>query len=284
MRFNPNARTAQEAKNYLANRSLQLLQDGFSLVSMDEYPWGIDATIYNSKENQSYQSLYILEQFRGQDLYLQKRNKFPIITSPMCELEPFLQKKNITYSLAGHTCLGSSYKIIEETYGDRIAIRSQQLLMNHIDEGLWVLEQFGCDENTKQAYALHPLVQEDNDLREFYSKTPEVNAKHLLLAMEYRRVANAYLSYREISSIKEIELSSLPEVNCMLIADKVQNYKDFLLYHKDTHPRREALDQYFRNWHERLNIPKHLVSQLTSLTVGYRKYHKLIIGDDCESA
>lgn len=40
----------------------------------------------------------------------------------------------------------------------------------------------------------------------------------------------------------------------MLIADKVQNYKDFEIYHKSTHPRSKELDQYFKNWLQKLNI------------------------------
>jgi len=44
--------------------------------------------------------------------------------------------------------------------------------------------------------------------------------------MEYRSVANDYLSTRIISDVQEIRLSPLPDVQDMLIADKVQNYKD----------------------------------------------------------
>ena len=40
----------------------------------------------------------------------------------------------------------------------------------------------------------------------------------------------------------------------MLRADKVQNYKDFLAHHVKSHPRRDALDRYFRNWLSRLDI------------------------------
>ena len=72
--------------------------------------------------------------------------------------------------------------------------------------------------------------------------------------MEYRNIANQYLSYRKIKSIDEISLSPLKEVNEMLIADKIQNYKDFLIYHKDTHPRAKELDEYFNNWLKKLNI------------------------------
>ena len=80
-----------------------------------------------------------------------------------------------------------------------------------------------------------------------------VSVPAIMLAMEYRRVANAYLSTRKIESISEIELSPLKEVQQMLIADKIQNNKDFRLYNRD-HPRYDELCQYFDNWLDRLEI------------------------------
>jgi hypothetical protein len=70
--------------------------------------------------------------------------------------------------------------------------------------------------------------------------------------MEYRRVANAYLSKREIKSLDDIELSPLHEVNQMLWADKLQNQKDFRLYHMGKHERSDILEQYFINWINKL--------------------------------
>lgn len=67
-------------------------------------------------------------------------------------------------------------------------------------------------------------------------------------------MANEYLSTRSITNIDEIRLSPLKVVNDMLIADKIQNRKDFELYHEGKHPRSEELAQYFRNWLERLGI------------------------------
>ena len=44
---------------------------------------------------------------------------------------------------------------------------------------------------------------------------------------------------------------------CLLVADKVQNRLDFLRHYRhyrQTHPRADALDRYFRLWLERLDM------------------------------
>jgi hypothetical protein len=57
-----------------------------------------------------------------------------------------------------------------------------------------------------------------------------VSRRVLLLATEYRNIANAHLSYHPPGESTFV-LSPLSEVNIMLIADKIQNRKDFELYH-----------------------------------------------------
>jgi hypothetical protein len=78
-----------------------------------------------------------------------------------------------------------------------------------------------------------------------------VSSEVLILTMEYRRVANSYLSKDKVTDFVGF---SCPEIKEMLTADKIQNYKDFLLYHKDTHPRSAALESYFHNWFELLGV------------------------------
>jgi hypothetical protein len=41
-------------------------------------------------------------------------------------------------------------------------------LINHIDEGLYILKIFNASELAKRAYILHPLVQGDADLANFW--------------------------------------------------------------------------------------------------------------------
>ena len=145
-------------------------------------------------------------------------------------------------------------EFIVKFYGERTAKRSGVPLINHIHEGLAVLNHIKASDLAKRAYCLHPLIQADNDLISNVQLMELFDGRVVALAMEYRRVANAYLSFRQIKSINEIELSPLKDVNDMLIADKVQNRKDFNLYHLGKHERSEALDQYFKNWFQRLGI------------------------------
>ena len=80
----------------------------------------------------------------------------------------------------------------------------------------------------------------------------------LALALEYRDIANATLSARAIAGAEDIPLSPLADVNLMLVADEIQNRKDFLRYHRATHRRAGELDRYFRIWLERLGVSEEL--------------------------
>lgn len=148
------------------------------------------------------------------------------------------------------------YGLIKTYYADKKAERSGVLLINHIHEGLQILEWEKVSINAMKAYCLHPVFQSDEALYENYSiKILEsIPANIILLVMEYRNIANQYLSKRRIESIEEIQLSPLAEVNQMLVADKIQNRKDFELYHLNTHPRAQELDKYFKNWLLRLDV------------------------------
>jgi len=145
------------------------------------------------------------------------------------------------------------YKLIEKFYGDRVAKRSGVPLINHINEGLTVLSAIRATETTKRAFCIHPLLQADEDLQENYYISSFVDHHPLLLAMEYRSVANEYLSDK-VDTEQKIRLSPLLEVNEMLIADKVQNRKDFMTYHYGTHERSDELARYFNKWLNALNV------------------------------
>jgi hypothetical protein len=172
-------------------------------------------------------------------------------------------------AVAERIAASAEYLAIEQEYGQRTAKRSEVPLMHHIDEGLAVLRWNGSSEEAQRAFCLHPLLQEDDALALNFERVRALTTPHVLaLALEYRRVANAALSMRQMASSAEIKLSPMLEVNEMLVADKVQNYKDFLLHHHGRHPRSDDLDLYFRRWLERLGVSEAHLADLLLLLLG----------------
>ncbi len=148
------------------------------------------------------------------------------------------------------------YLAIAAWYGSRVAERSQVPLMRHVDDGLTILARIDATDAAMRAFCLHPLVQEDADFVANAARLGDVTTDPYVaaLAVEYRNVANAALSTRVIAHPDEIALSPLRDVNDMLVADKVQNRKDFVRHHASTHPRAAELARYFELWLARLQI------------------------------
>jgi len=144
------------------------------------------------------------------------------------------------------------YKFIRDYYGNKTTERSKIPLINHIDEGIDILYELNSDEITIQAYCLHPFLQNDVDFKNNLLKIPTfVSPITAALTVEYRRVANSYLSKDKVESFVGF---SCKEVKDMLVADKIQNNRDFIKYHEGTHPRSKELRKYFNNWEELLEI------------------------------
>lgn len=266
MRFDLNSDTLDGAVTYLRNRALQIAHTGAILKKMIEVPgmkgiWAVFEYEYNT-----YYALYILKQHRGQglfyDLWKQKCEEIgyeiKMITTTQCQLAGYFRYKKIPFILANGLTNTEEYKLIESIYGDNVTKRSGVSLMNHIDEGLYILYKLNASNEAKLGYILHPIFQSDVDLQNAFNINPtdlkRLDPKALILTMEYRSVANEYLSYREIQSVDEIRLSPLEDVNVMLKADKIQNRKDFELYHFLSHPRSLELQKYFYNWCIKLNL------------------------------
>lgn len=148
------------------------------------------------------------------------------------------------------------YAWIRDYYGDSKAKRSGVLKINHIIEGAAILYHIGACNNAIRAYCLHPFFQEDELLYKIYDSFVDlkyINKTVIILAMEYRYIANSYLSTKNISSLDEIKLSPISCVNNMLIADKVQNKKDCDLYNRNIE-NYNSLNIYFNNWLKKLNV------------------------------
>ena len=63
------------------------------------------------------------------------------------------------------------YHAIQAFYGDRRAQRSGVLYIQHINEGLLVLEAIQATLPACQAYCLHPIVQGDTELTTAFQPT-----------------------------------------------------------------------------------------------------------------
>lgn len=272
-RFDEDARDRDGAAYYLRERGYQVLMDGFSparepagyegLRTADGQEWGLRAVV-RDRSGVLHQSVYVYAPWRGRGLVMMALgNGMPVVTTPGCRLEGFLSAKGIAYVVAARLTEKAEYLAIEEHYGRKVAARSGVPLMHHIDEGLAVLKWIGSSEDAQLAFCLHPLLQEDAALAENLERVRGLTTPQVLeLALEYRRIANAALSHRVLRSAAEIELSPMKEANEMLIADKVQNRKDCLLYHRGSHARSDALDLYFRRWLERLEVSEPRFAEL----------------------
>jgi hypothetical protein len=262
-RFEMDATHLDAVADYFHRRAVQGLMEGWrwsgvtEALSAEGEAWGA-RTLSESAEGEVYQSVYVLAQHRGRghlSRYVAGAT-VPFVTGPDCDLERLFQRRGARYVVAGRFTQTREYRAIARHFGGRRAARSGVLYMNHIDEGLAVLRDLRGTDRAMRAWCLHPMLQLDADLPGSYGDLSALSddPAALVLAMEYRNVANACLSRREVASIDDIALSPLPEVGDMLRADKVQNYKDFLLHHAQTHPRAEALHRYFQQWLARLGV------------------------------
>jgi hypothetical protein len=236
-------------------RGLHLCATWTGIVELLPGGWGVKTTFEHEKK--TYTSVYVYAKFRGQghmSKFLKENQGVKIATAPSCQIENFLKSHGADYLLI-KPCDFPEYAMVEKYYGDSVTDRTGIHMINHIDEGLFILEKIGASELAKRAYILHPLVQADADLKAFWSSNgPDiVDRKVLALALEYRNIANAHLSFHAPGE-DSFNLSPLKDVNDMLIADKVQNRKDFELYHEGSHNRGERLKTYFQEWLRKLRV------------------------------
>lgn len=149
----------------------------------------------------------------------------------------------------------TEYAMIVRHYSGKTARRSGVPLINHVNEGLQLLSKLGAWPTAMRAFCLHPLIQNDHEFERNWKAIcrSSVSPRAIVLAMEYRHTANAYLCTVHtdgwsLADIKREVGLIIPPVRLMLIADKLQNQKDFLKYHQHTHARAKELKAYFENW------------------------------------
>lgn len=270
-RLNFHAQTDADVLQYFATRALQVRPYGYVWKGELKTEQGIYYTLFE-KDAVVYCSLYVPQNLRGLNKYKEAYDAIgrpPVLTSYDCGIASYLQKRQIAHVITAPHVLWQEYRHISQFYGDRVAKRSQVFLMNHIDEGVDILFRLGADETTIRAFMLHPYLQSDIDFENHYFQLKPFDVNVIALALEYRKCANAFLCkpHTDAWTVTDMELyvgKLITPVRHMLVADKVQNQKDFLLHHYGIHARSAQLDRYFETWLEYLNVNDNVKAMLLS--------------------
>lgn len=259
IRLPKKATCQRDMEQYYVTRARQMHHEGYQLAALNYHANDNVMIAEFQRDNHSYYSFFIPETAKGQGLFRKYYQGQTMVTMDECDLVSFFQKHDIPYVMAGTTMLQwEEYHLVSDFYGNGYAERTKAFFMNHIDEGISILKDIGATEQAMRAFCLHPLLQDDahclNHLAFLQRNMTSPDALYIVaLAMEYRSVANEYLS-RKTKNPEGIRLSPLKEVNDMLIADKIQNCKDFELYHKGSIPNSDRLSEYFNEWFEALGV------------------------------
>jgi len=289
-RFPAHASTTEEAWAYLRNRGMQLRPEGYRPLAAFPVTQGnhtVAVAVTWGFLGLRFFSVYLLSGSRGKGLYkrIVTHSRFQpplygrVLTVRDCNLHQFLVENDIPARVAHGYFDSDAYAFASSVLTDKYAKRSGRHYMEHVEEGCFILECLSSDvslspyhisnaQEVQEAFCLHAVLQQDEGIKEhlmrlsMFPKNIPVTGNRLGvqpyvvgLAVEYRSVANDYLAHMPLRDPNKIRLSPVPEVNAMLIADKVQNYADFRKYASlETHPNFDHLNSYFLSWFEALGI------------------------------
>lgn len=251
-RFPATAATADDARRYYRNRATQALWlDWRWSGRFVDHGWGVETRFFDPK-GVEHRSVFVLEGHTGRGhltRWLAAEPGVPFVTSTACpRMKAWFEARGLAHRSI-EPAPWAAYRAIEAHYGDRRAKRSGRYLMAHIDEGLFVLRALGATAVELDAWCLHPLVQGDAELRETWVRGAApwqgVDPRAAALAMLYRETANGYLAHHPPGAVPPC---ALPEVARLLVADKVQNRKDFERHLRGVVPNSDRLDAYFAEW------------------------------------
>lgn len=157
------------------------------------------------------------------------------------------------------------YQIISKFYNSEMTQRSKIPLIRHINEGLRILTALQASKTTHQAFCLHPIIEGEHDLARVLDDPTAVCRVSLGYAQDFAAAAS-HFRVDDYSAGLRPDVAGLPtSVLQMLIADKVQNRKDFTLYHRHTHPRAADLEGYFVCWLNHLGVDQTRYRELAGI-------------------
>lgn len=167
----------------------------------------------------------------------------------------------------------SEYRQISQFYGTRTTLRTKIPWINHINEGVVLIHQLEGSIHEAKAFCLHPLFQADETYHAALSEACRIynlntNPEVLFSVLGYREAANRWLR-NAVTPTNLPQKHPLESVNIMLMADKIQNRKDFeaneaVFGVEDA----ASLHSYFDSWFTALGItPEIYDDQVKSLAI-----------------
>lgn len=165
-----------------------------------------------------------------------------------------------------------SFQQISRYYGAAKTRRTRLPLINHIVEGVVLIHQLGGSPGVADAFCWHPLIQSDatyvdalTEIRRYYNLN--TNGQVLVNVLGYRDAANRWLR-GSVSEDNQPKQHPLADVNIMLMADKIQNRKDFENNEAQfTAEHVSSLHYYFDSWFSVLGIsPEIYLDQIKQLS------------------
>lgn len=161
------------------------------------------------------------------------------------------------------------YDIAQKFLEGKSSLVGDVSLIDTLEAGLAVLDKLSTWPTSMKAYCLRPLLQDDHSFEEGWKTVCRngVQPRALVLAMEFRRIANSFLPspYTDRWTIAKIKLRVgliIPPVRLMLIAHKAVGYRQFL-QHAGRHARHRELAVYFEKWFVLLDVTKQEILALT---------------------
>jgi hypothetical protein len=143
------------------------------------------------------------------------------------------------------------YRVIQKEWSQKTDSKGSPYMW-HIDMGLAYLISQGASDAVKVAWCIHPLVQDNKDLKRNYKKMLGcLTNEAVMLVIEYRHQANWFSTHSTLNKAPKKNL--LSEIILMLKADKLQNAWNLHTYRKD-HKNYKELTAYFNIWFSALNI------------------------------
>lgn len=259
MRLNRNTETFEEVVKFLHEKTIQLYLDGFLITNIEKVSnLGVVATYF--RDNKEYHIFYLYPSKRGKGIYerVVKEYNWTILVGVGSDLLQYVIKKRLKFRVVLNFTETREYKIIEDYYKDKYHSNGVSF-MKHIDEGLAIMKWMGTSESAKKSFCLHPIYQSEKSIKDFGIKDLSDNKLKLdsniiTNVLEFRRIDNLYTNDMRISSPGDIKISTLDEVNQMLIADKIQNRKEFENYYDGN----EDFSMYLINWFRKLDINENM--------------------------